>query len=248
MACGSARPWRSAATSWTSTAPGSGSAVSRAGCPSRQPVAGDELRAVKRHLATRTNALPWLFISERGQPLTRQSVNYLVDAPAARAGLPGVRPHTLRHSCGFALANKGYDLRLIQDYLGHRDPGTPSTTAGPRAGASRGCGNDNIPRTASLKRAWLIREWSLPKSVSCKPVPKRPHLGAPPAAPASSTWKPRWTAPCWCSGSVGTTRRRLRTLALPCGLRTAASTRRSATSARYSSQLSTATPPAAPRP
>jgi type 1 fimbriae regulatory protein FimB len=28
----------------------------------------------------------------------------------------------LRHSCGFALANRGYDLRLIQDYLGHRDP------------------------------------------------------------------------------------------------------------------------------
>ncbi len=31
-------------------------------------------------------------------------------------------PHTLRHSCGFALADKGHDLRLIQDYLGHRDP------------------------------------------------------------------------------------------------------------------------------
>jgi type 1 fimbriae regulatory protein FimB len=28
----------------------------------------------------------------------------------------------LRHSSGFALANKGYDLRFIQDYLGHRDP------------------------------------------------------------------------------------------------------------------------------
>ena len=28
----------------------------------------------------------------------------------------------LRHSCGFALANRGYDLRFIQDYLGHRDP------------------------------------------------------------------------------------------------------------------------------
>jgi len=26
------------------------------------------------------------------------------------------------HSCGYYLANKGYDLRLIQDYLGHRDP------------------------------------------------------------------------------------------------------------------------------
>jgi type 1 fimbriae regulatory protein FimB len=87
-----------------------------------QPVAGDELRAIKRYLASRSDALPWLFISERSQPLTRQSVNYLIAAAAARAGLPPVRPHMLRHSCGYYLANKGYDLRLIQDYLGHRDP------------------------------------------------------------------------------------------------------------------------------
>jgi len=87
-----------------------------------QPIAGDELRAIKRHLATRSDALPWLFVSERGQPLTRQSVNYLLATAAARAGLPPVRPHMLRHSCGFYLANKGYDLRLIQDYLGHREP------------------------------------------------------------------------------------------------------------------------------
>ena len=66
--------------------------------------------------------MPWLFISERGQPLTRQSVNYLIGSAADRAGLAPIHPHMLRHSCGFALANKGYDLRLIQDYLGHRDP------------------------------------------------------------------------------------------------------------------------------
>jgi type 1 fimbriae regulatory protein FimB len=104
------------------------------------PIAGDELRAIarrqlswpakiivvghaiKRYSTSRTDALPWLFISERRQPLTRQSVNYLIAAAAARAGLPPVHPHMLRHSCGFALANRGYDLRLIQDYLGHRDP------------------------------------------------------------------------------------------------------------------------------
>jgi type 1 fimbriae regulatory protein FimB len=86
------------------------------------PVAGDELRAIKRYLAIRSDALPWLFVSERGQPLARQSVNYLITAAAKRADLPPVHPHMLRHSCGFALANKGYDLRLIQDYLGHRDP------------------------------------------------------------------------------------------------------------------------------
>jgi site-specific recombinase XerD len=87
-----------------------------------QPIAGDELRAIKRYLAARADALPWLFLSERGQPLTRQAVNYLLASAAARAGLPAVRPHMLRHSCGYYLANKGYDLRLIQDYLGHRDP------------------------------------------------------------------------------------------------------------------------------
>ncbi|KAA1053757.1 tyrosine-type recombinase/integrase [Azospirillum argentinense] len=87
-----------------------------------QPIAGDELRALKRYLATRTDGLPWLFVSERGQPLTRQSVNYLISAAATRAGLPHAHPHMLRHSCGFTLANRGYDLRLIQDYLGHRDP------------------------------------------------------------------------------------------------------------------------------
>ena len=86
------------------------------------PIAGDELRAIKRYLATREDKLPWLFISERGQPLTRQAVNYLIRQAAESAGLEGVHPHTLRHSCGYYLADKWTDLRTIQDYLGHRDP------------------------------------------------------------------------------------------------------------------------------
>jgi integrase len=31
-----------------------------------QPVTGDELRAIRRYLATRSDRLPWLFVSERG--------------------------------------------------------------------------------------------------------------------------------------------------------------------------------------
>jgi type 1 fimbriae regulatory protein FimB len=62
-----------------------------------------------------------LFLSERG-PMTRQAINYLVGKIGHRAGLPvHVHPHMLRHSCGYALANKGCDTRLIQDYLGHRN-------------------------------------------------------------------------------------------------------------------------------
>ena len=52
--------------------------------------------------------------------MTRQDVNYLFEQIGKRARLAFKgRPHMLRHSCGYHLANKGFDTRLIQDYLGH---------------------------------------------------------------------------------------------------------------------------------
>jgi type 1 fimbriae regulatory protein FimB len=87
-----------------------------------QPLAGDELRALKRYLALREDHLPWLFVSERGCQMVRRAVNHMIAATRIRAGLGHVHPHMLRHSCGYALANKGTDFRLIQDWLGHRDP------------------------------------------------------------------------------------------------------------------------------
>jgi type 1 fimbriae regulatory protein FimB len=86
------------------------------------PIAGDELRAIKRYVGTREDKLPWLFVSERDTQLTRQAVNYLVREAAEAVGLKNVHPHTLRHSCGYYLADRGTDLRTMQDYLGHRDP------------------------------------------------------------------------------------------------------------------------------
>ena len=87
-----------------------------------QPLEGDELRAIKRYLATRGDNLPWLFVSERGQPMTRQAVNYIIGEAGVRAKLGKVWPHMLRHSAGYALSNKGHDFRLLQDFMGHRDP------------------------------------------------------------------------------------------------------------------------------
>jgi type 1 fimbriae regulatory protein FimB len=89
------------------------------------PIPGDELRFMRRYLATRTDRLPWLFLSERGQPLSRKSVYYLVSTAAQSAGLQNVHPHTLRHSCGYHLADKGTDLRGEGDVLAmtYRDCG-----------------------------------------------------------------------------------------------------------------------------
>jgi type 1 fimbriae regulatory protein FimB len=80
------------------------------------PIAGDELRAIKRYLATRTDNLPWLFLTESQSQLTRQAVNYIVRLAGEKAKLGRVWPHMLRPSCGY------YGLRTMQDYLGHRDP------------------------------------------------------------------------------------------------------------------------------
>lgn len=96
---------------------------SKGSLSTEQPLAGDELRAIRRYIRSRPASLPWLFVSERLTQLTRHAAYYLIRQAGERAGFDFiVHPHMLRHSCGFFLSNKGYDSRLIQDYLGHRDP------------------------------------------------------------------------------------------------------------------------------
>jgi type 1 fimbriae regulatory protein FimB len=84
------------------------------------PIEGDELRAIRRYLSTRNDNLPWLFLSERQGRLSRFAINYLVDRTAKAAGFDNLHPHCLRYSCGYDLADKGVDLRTIQEWLGHR--------------------------------------------------------------------------------------------------------------------------------
>lgn len=64
----------------------------------------------------------YLFPSVKGTMLTRQTIYLLFQRYGEQAKLDvKVHPHMLRHACGYELANKGMDTRLIQDYLGHRN-------------------------------------------------------------------------------------------------------------------------------
>lgn len=68
------------------------------------------------------NMCEYLFVSTRGDCLSRQWIYRLCVHLSQRAGLKiKVHPHMLRHACGYELANQGLDTRLIQDYLGHRN-------------------------------------------------------------------------------------------------------------------------------
>jgi type 1 fimbriae regulatory protein FimB/type 1 fimbriae regulatory protein FimE len=91
------------------------------GTPSVHPIRGDEIRALRR-LRRESPADAYVFVSERGGPMSRIGFHRLIQRLGKAAGMPfDIHPHMLRHACGFALANAGHDTRSLQHYLGHKN-------------------------------------------------------------------------------------------------------------------------------
>ena len=91
------------------------------GLPSSHPLRGPELRALRELLRLYAES-PYLFVTERGGPMTTSTVRKLVARAGVLARLPfPIHPHMLRHAAGYKLANDGHDTRAIQQYLGHKN-------------------------------------------------------------------------------------------------------------------------------
>src|SRR6266536_5194347 len=61
-----------------------------------------------------------VFLNARGGRLSRQSCWKIVRTAGERAGLGGrLSPHVLRHSCATHMLDRGADIRVVQELLGH---------------------------------------------------------------------------------------------------------------------------------
>jgi type 1 fimbriae regulatory protein FimB/type 1 fimbriae regulatory protein FimE len=100
-------------------------AVTRAkhGTPSTHPLTGRELRVLRRLHREAEGRSPFLFVSQRGAPMTVSNFQKLMTKAAAVDGLKiKAHPLMLRHGCGYKLANEGHDTtRGLQAYLGHKN-------------------------------------------------------------------------------------------------------------------------------
>jgi integrase/recombinase XerD len=91
------------------------------------PIGPDALRhigfyldGVRRHLQPKPGHDATLFLSRRGERLSREMVFRIVQTMARQAGIErAVSPHTLRHSFATHLIEGGADLKAVQDLLGH---------------------------------------------------------------------------------------------------------------------------------
>jgi integrase/recombinase XerD len=93
------------------------------------PLGKSAVNWTQRYLGVRPALLkgknsPFLFINQRGKPLTRKTFWNLIVAYGEKARIGHITPHLLRHSFATHLLENGADLRSVQMMLGHSDIGT----------------------------------------------------------------------------------------------------------------------------
>jgi integrase/recombinase XerD len=118
------------------------------------PLGRAAIEAVEKYLAQGRSALLGrgrdagrLFLSVRGEPLTRQWIWHLVRSADSHAS-----PHMLRHSCATHMVEGGADLRTVQTLLGHADIATTQVYTHLALGRLKAVHRQHHPRATRTRR------------------------------------------------------------------------------------------------
>lgn len=86
------------------------------------PMSPEEVSAMRAWLKVRGSDPGPLFASQRGAGISRQRLHNLMKGYCDRAGIrsPKDHFHVLRHSIAVHMADRGMDVAVIQDWLGHK--------------------------------------------------------------------------------------------------------------------------------
>ena len=93
--------------------------------PRAQECINNYLKFDRPTLSKKDKNLGKIFLSRNGRPLTRMAVNIIFNKWVKASGIKRkVSPHTFRHSFATHLLERGADLRVVQEMLGHVDIST----------------------------------------------------------------------------------------------------------------------------
>ena len=80
---------------------------------------GREIRALKALKRSQPIGSQFVFLSYQGTSMSRQAFDKMLRTAGAKAGIPDIHAHLLRHGCGYRLVNLGLDTLSLAAYLGH---------------------------------------------------------------------------------------------------------------------------------
>lgn len=144
------------------------------------PVGKEALNCIERYRAELRPTLlkgrpsPYLFVTVRATPMTRQGFWKLLRVRGKSVGIfSALSPHVLRHTFATHLLERGADLRSVQTMLGHADIGTTQIYTHVMRSRLRQTVDQHHPRAART-------EWGAPPgpppTSSSEPSEPRPSL------------------------------------------------------------------------
>jgi hypothetical protein len=106
----------------------------------RQRQRVEQLAAGSRWVKT-----PYVFTTEFGEPCDPRNALRALKMAAAKADLPGVGLHTLRHAAASVMLSNGVPLKVVSDMLGHAS-----------ISITRGCLRARLPRRVPSRSGHVV--------------------------------------------------------------------------------------------